>query len=116
MHSLRPQTKQLKRMLLAGKLPKEIHDAIGVDKGLISYYRKQLGISPFRRGAPIGVRGRNKKNIKIAEKLRSAGLTYQEIGVRFGVTRQRVHQLLSKNQIGKIHGGKKSSTLNSQKI
>jgi len=42
-------------MLLAGKLPKEIHDAIGVDKGLISYYRKQLGISPFRRGAPIGV-------------------------------------------------------------
>jgi len=83
-------------MLLAGKTPKEIHGAIGVDNGLISYYRRQIGIAPFRAGAPIGVRGRNKKIIKIAVKLRSAGLTYQEIGIRFGVTRQRVHQLLSK--------------------
>ena len=82
---------QIRKMLKAGKPPHAIRKKFpGTESGTITYWRKRLGMPPFQRGAPLKVKAWVK-----ARKLRETGLTYQKIGDRMGVSRQRVHQYLT---------------------
>ena len=82
---------QIKKMLKSGKTPLFIRKKFpGTESGTITYWRKRLGMPPFQRGAPLKM-----KAWVTARKLRETGLTYQKIGDRMGVSRQRVHQYLT---------------------
>lgn len=82
---------RIKKLLKAGKPPHYIRKKLpGTESGTITYWRKRLGMPPFQRGAPLKVEAWTR-----ARKLRESGLTYQKIGDRMGVSRQRVHQYLT---------------------
>jgi hypothetical protein len=59
----------------------------------------------FTRRGPQGPRaGTDARSAEMIE-LRQAGLTYDEIGEFFGVSRQRVYQIIGLAGIGRQHGG-----------
>lgn len=57
-----------------------------------SIVRRANAASEKTRGCPPGPR--NRERYLEARRLRDSGFTYAEIGVRFGVSRQRAHQML----------------------
>jgi hypothetical protein len=82
---------RIKKMLKAGMPPYVIREKLpGTESGRITYWRQRLGMPPFKRGARLKLAAWVK-----ARKLRETGLTYQKIGDRMGVSRQRVHQYLT---------------------
>ena len=82
---------QIKKMLKSGKTPLYIRKKfLGTESGTITSWRRRLGMPPFQRGALMKVEAWVR-----ARKLRETGLTYQKIGDRMGVSRQRVHQYLT---------------------
>jgi hypothetical protein len=90
-----PLYEKVVQMLKAGIRPYYIRQQIPQARKLpIAYWRKQLGLPPFSRGALPGM-GRNLAARRKAEKLRAKGWTYAKIGAALGVSRQRVHQYLS---------------------
>lgn len=64
------------------------------ESGTAEYYQRR---AVEQRGYPLGPRGRPKDEGKqaAATALRDAGLTLSVIGARMGISRQRVHQLLT---------------------
>lgn len=89
-----PSILETKRLLLAGKSPKQIRELLNVSSCFISYHRKALGLKPFGRGSPKGFRPLSKERADIARKMKVDGFTYQAIANKFGITRQRVQQYL----------------------
>jgi hypothetical protein len=87
------------KMLKAGMPPYVIREKLpGTDASRISYWRQRLGMPPFKRGTRLKLEAWVK-----ARKLRASGLTYQKIGDRMGVSRQRVHQYLTGYSSNKDH-------------
>jgi hypothetical protein len=92
---MKASAKQIIKMLQAGMKPRMIRKQFPeTESANISYRRRQLGIPPFRPGGPSGPRNVAAR-IK-ARRLRKKGWTYAKIGAVLGVSRQRVHQYLSK--------------------
>lgn len=81
-------------MLRDGKKPFEIIDTTGFSCSLVASVRKNMGWPAF----PTGTWSRKKSAIAKAKaealRLKIAGFTYKEIGLRLGVCRQRIQQYL----------------------
>ena len=74
------------KMLLDGKAPREIIRALGVCGATVAYHRRRLGMPKNRTGRPSGIYG-VEASLRVAE-MRSAGMTFQQIGDKMGLTRQ----------------------------
>jgi len=85
------KTKLATRELLKGKLPKEIVREFGIDSSSIRNAARKMGMPPFKRGR---ARGHICPHIPAAILLRRGGATLKAIGLKFGVTKQRVSQWL----------------------
>ena len=78
-------------LLKAGHTPKEILKEIpSITGATVTYWRKRLGLPPFRIGQPRGLR--NKEAAATVRRLRSEGLSYSQIGAKLGFTAQNAHQ------------------------
>jgi DNA-binding CsgD family transcriptional regulator len=78
---------QIKRLLKAGRSPKEIMEEIpSITGGTVTYWRKRLGLPSFRKGHPRGVR--NKDTAAAVRRLKSEGLSYSQIGQKLGFSAQ----------------------------
>jgi len=90
-------------MLKRGACPRDIMAAIpGACPFLISRYRKELGIKPFKPGRTPG---KTERFISLQNQIRQmkiSGMTYRQIGGRLHLSRQRVQQYLRiKRPIGR---------------
>lgn len=65
-----------------------------IDPSQISYWRAKLGIPPFKRGRKKGHGEAWFRRNRTVRKLKSSGMTYAEIGRKYGVSRQRAQQYL----------------------
>ena len=96
---------RIKKMLKAGMPPYVIREKLpGTGSGKITYWRRRLGMPPFKRGARLKLEAWVK-----ARELWETGLTYQQVGDLMGVSRQRVHQYLTG------YNSKKDRSSNDQK-
>lgn len=93
MKQLKASSEQIDKLLKAGCLPRFIRKKFsGTDPSTISYRRRLLGMPPFPRGSPPGLRKLDV--LAKVRRLRKAGWTYAKIGEVLGVSRQRVHQYI----------------------
>jgi hypothetical protein len=85
-------------LLKSGKRPFEIILLLGVSKTHVGYWRRKLGIAPFKGGRKTGFRTVNSISLESTERFhRKHGLSYSEIGKMVNRSRQAVHQLLQRH-------------------
>ena len=70
----------------------QISKDTGWSTGTVGRRRRECGAKPLKKGRP---RGRDLKWLEAAREMRAAGKSYQKIADEVGVTRQRVHAVLS---------------------
>ncbi|WP_020470302.1 helix-turn-helix domain-containing protein [Zavarzinella formosa] len=90
------------RKLLGTASDPALADKLRISRDRITTWRRQLGIPPFRKHRP-----RDGDAARLAEfkKLRKAGWTYPQIAAKHGLSRQRVHQILSGRDERRRAGG-----------
>ena len=85
----------------AGYTARQVAEQLGMKLPTVFnvlYGAQKHGLVTMRkRGNPRGF-GRNANAEAVALKMRAAGHTYQTIGEELGVSRQRVHQIVSRAQ------------------
>lgn len=87
------RTQMVVDLYRSGMTMREVGAVVGHSS---AWVRDQLADSGVKRRSQgrRGVRDRDRQLAMVA--LRAEGVTYQEIGERYGLTRQRVHQLLQR--------------------
>lgn len=95
---LSPREREALALMRAGRSNREIAAAMGVGRSTVPVFlakaRRKLGVDavPRRtRGRPVTVTKERWQDIRA---MRAAGHTLKEIGQQFGVTLQRIHQIL----------------------
>lgn len=86
---------QIIELLKIGKTPLEIREAMPNQiphSSAITVVRKRLGMPPFKSGRRPSIDVSNIE--KQARKLKESGVSYSDIGKQFGVSRQRIQQLM----------------------
>jgi hypothetical protein len=101
MKQLKASSEQIDKLLKAGWLPRFIRKKFPeTTSGSIFFHRKRLGMPPFPRGSPPGLRKLDV--LAKVRRLRKAGWTYAKIGEVLGVSRQRVHQYIVAYKTGRV--------------
>jgi hypothetical protein len=78
-------------LLKAGHSPREILKEVpSITGATVSYWRKRLGLPPFRIGQPRGLR--KKEAAAEVRRLKCEGLSYSQIGKKLGFSAQNAHR------------------------
>jgi hypothetical protein len=81
-------------MLNSGSRPIDIKNSIpGVSGCNVSYWRAKLGIQKFLPGNKLGYRFNPETSAEVL-RLKQSGMTYREIGERFGHSKQWAQQMI----------------------
>lgn len=94
------QIDKIKTMTLNGMKVEEISNTLGLSRNTIYTKCRELNLptNPGIRGA--GTRQRTKMRLKTIKDLRNVGMSYNKIGQIWGISKQAVHQLCEKYNLG----------------
>lgn len=88
------ESRNMAALYSKGATAREIGSRFGCSDYTVRRRLASIGVALRRRGP----QGQRASWIRTAIRLRRAGATLDEIGARFGVSRQRVHQALSRHE------------------
>jgi transcriptional regulator with XRE-family HTH domain len=97
----------------SGMTMPEVAKACGISAGWVSQIMKKLGVAARPAGSRHGNHARVVRRSDyptIAARYKS-GLTLEQVGAEFGITRERVRQIVKKAGVTRLDGGKTISTL-----
>lgn len=87
---------EVRKMLLAGKSPREIRMIYEISSDRISHISKQLGLPKHKCGRlPGSVHDKTVDRVRIITGLKSKGFSNHYIGNQIGVSRARVDQIMN---------------------
>jgi DNA-binding CsgD family transcriptional regulator len=100
-HSLRPKAAQAIALAKDGHYPAEIARITGMSAGGVMLLLRREGVTP---GKHTHTQPNKDRAAKIADMFRQ-GVTLERIGAQFGITRERVRQILKRDGLVGEHGG-----------